>query len=72
MTSAHVSWNQICAEDLEYFRRVKNRAYMRGQETAEKSLRTQAAYRERRRRRINVQFDGDVRSFYDASEGPNL
>lgn len=64
LSNFHIGYQPLRQADLDLFDKFKNRHYEIGKESAQKRRREQASYRERRRRRLNMQFS----TSYSASE----
>lgn len=56
LTNLHIRWHPLREEDYERFQRIKNRHLQIGVQQVEKRKRTLERYRQKRRRRMDVQF----------------
>lgn len=55
-TNMHINWHPLRTEDVDRFRRLRNRLDDIGASRIEKRRRVQERYRQRRRARVNLQF----------------
>lgn len=67
LTNFHIGNQPLRQSDRELFNKMKNKHYHIGNEAAQKRRSVQASYRERRRRRLNVQFS----SGFSGTDEPN-
>ena len=60
LTNRHISLHPLRAGDLQFYRKMKQRQYIIGEEILKKRKRVQEKYRKRRKQRLAVQFcEGD-------------
>lgn len=56
LCNSHVRWHPLRAQDFDRFQRIKNRTRQIGNDVLQNRQRVLERYRERRRRRLNVDF----------------
>lgn len=64
----HVGWHTLHASDQDFYVKPKNRLDKIGEETTFKGASAQANYRNKRRRRMEVQLRGRTTSHYPSDD----